>query len=179
MKRISSRPPWFSGGLAISKEAFYAAVRQVDAEAAARLPEFFARCAECGLTVVPADAAIILYWLDERFGKVKFATLFKDGTLGTNHIYAMARDAGDRSIGERYLEGVAGLFDGAGVDRSGGAMTWCVRRAGALPPLGGLLARAEAWFALVGEAIEAFRGLAANEGWKRPAGDHDGSSGAP
>jgi hypothetical protein len=170
MKRISSRPPWFSGGLAITEAEFYDAVRQRDADAAARLPAFFAGCADSGLTVVPADSAMTLYWLDERFGKVKFATLFKDGTLGTNHICAMARDAGDRAIGERYLQGVAALIDGAAVDCTGSDMTRCVRRDGALPPIGPVLARAEAWLGLVRDAIAAFRALAASTDGGRGGG---------
>lgn len=172
MERISSRPPWFSGSLAITEEAFYAALREVDAVAADRLPAFFARCAESGLTVVPADAALVLYWLDDTFGKVKFATLFKDGTLGTNHICAMARDAGDRTIGERYLEGVAALIGGATVDRTGGDLTWCVRKGDARPGIGAVLARSEAWFGLVRDAIAAFRALDAGE--RKGSGGHDG-----
>lgn len=159
MIEARGRPPWNSGGLAITESEFYSALGRSDPSIADILPRFFERCAEFGLTVERADSAFVIYWVDEDAGRVKFGTFFKNGIVDTNHICAMAREAGDRIIGEDYLDGIAALIGGASADKSGNDLTWRVMKDGRLPKIADFLAVSEEWLDLIKVSVGKFRSV--------------------
>ncbi|MBT3358866.1 MAG: hypothetical protein HN403_04475 [Rhodospirillales bacterium] len=162
IKASKSRPPWFSGGLAITQQEFFDAVTRKDRRSAQRLPAFFDQCADVGLSVERADSAMVLYWLDSAHGRVKFGTIFKNGRIDTNHICAMAREVGARQIGEDYLDGVAALIDGASALKSGNDMTWRVMKDGQLPEIAEFLDVSREWLELIEDCMGKFRALTAD-----------------
>ncbi len=159
IKATKSRPPWFSGGLAITEREFFDALARKDQCAAERLPAFFDRCVRSGLSVERADSAMVIYGVEAAFGRVKFATFFKNGIVDTNHICAMAREAGDRKIGEDYLDGVAALIGGASVVKAGNDLTWRVMKDGQLPQFSEFLAVAQEWLDLIADCVRKMRSV--------------------
>ncbi len=154
---VTSRPPWFSGSLKITEPEFFEELARTDPDSAAGLPAFFDRCRALGLAVAGGDAAMVIQWLDTDAGKVSFATILKDGRVDTRYVCSAAREIGDRSAGEAYLQGVAALLGGATVIKQGSDLTWRVARDGDLPPIRDLLAVSDRWLALIATAMDRLR----------------------
>ncbi len=154
---VTRRPPWFSGSLKITEREFYGELARTDPDSAAHLPAFFDRCRALGLVVAEGDAAMVLHWLDTDAGKVNFATILKDGRIDTSYVCSVAREIGDRSAGEAYLEGMATLLGDAAVLKKGSDLTWRVARDGELPHIRDLLAVSDEWLALIGKTMDRLR----------------------
>ena len=88
---------------------------------------------------------------------INFGTISQDGALNTNYICYSAAMAGDISIGEDYLEGVAEIVKNWAVRKQGKPWTWRVVRNGHLPPVSDLLKGKDRWLAVITKTIERFR----------------------
>ena len=96
-----------------------------------------------------------------NFGEGNFGTLFPDGTFQTNYISDSAERLGDPTIAAEYLNGVAGLIDGATVRRDGNPWTWRVEVFGELPKISSILARGDDWINLMKRTRKRFNEVAA------------------
>ncbi len=90
------------------------------------LTEFLKRL-EC-LDVRPSvRRGIVLRYSDEVLGNLNFGTIYSDGSLDFNRICGSAEECGDLSIGEEYLQSIAGLMPESVVVKRGYSWTWTVR----------------------------------------------------
>ena len=141
----------------VTEQEFLEALEEVDAKAASALPMFFEECEEAGLVITRTGASMIIHWFDDEGTKFNFGTISQDGALNTNYICYSAAMAGDISIGEDYLEGVAEILENGAIRKQGRPWTWRVVRNDHLPPLSDLLEVKDQWLALITKTIERFR----------------------
>ena len=146
----------------LSDQEYFDSIKEADQDAAALLPGFFENCEEAGLVITPTGASMILHWVDDEGYKVNFGSIHADSAINTNYICYAAEEAGDVSIGEDYLKGVADILGGT-VRKKGKTWTWRVGdKNGKLPFVGELLKSSDAWLALITKAIERFMAVKAS-----------------
>lgn len=108
--------------------------------------------------------SLMIHHVSESGKGVNFGTFYFNGDVNTNYIVADTEQLGDRSIGERYLEAVAGLIPNAAVQRTGNTWTWRVVVRGQLPAAKQLLCRSDEWLACIAETRDSLRRLETNPG---------------
>jgi len=141
----------------VTEQEFLEALKKADPEAASTLPAFFEECEDAGLTITRTGASMIIHWFDEDGAKFNFGTVSLQGNLDTNYICWSAEKAGDISIGEDYLEGVADIIGNAEVRKEGNPWSWRVIKNGQHPPVTDLLEAKDQWLELITKTIEKFR----------------------
>ena len=141
----------------VTEQEFLEALKEVDPKAASVLPMFFEECEEAGLVITRTGASMIIYWFDDEGIKFNFGTISQQGILDTNYIGESAEKAGDISIGEDYLEGVAEILENGAIRKQGRPWTWRVVRNERPPPVSDLLEAKDRWLALITKTIERFR----------------------
>ena len=141
----------------VTEQEFLEALEEADAKAASALPKFFEECEEAGLVITRTSVSMIIHWFDDEGTKFNFGTISQDGGLNTNYICESAEKAGDISIGEDYLKGVAELVEKGAIRKDGKSWTWRVVRNERPPPVSDLLEAKDRWLALITKTIERFR----------------------
>jgi hypothetical protein len=147
----------------MNEDEFFASLAGIDPGLPCRLREWVQRCQAAGFRPVMSRSLMLKAGVP-TLGDVNFGTIFPDGALQTNYISASAERIGDTSIATDYLDGIAGLLEGASIRKEGAPWTWRVELYGALPPVSKVLARGHEWLELMQTAKRRFVEAASNAG---------------
>jgi len=143
----------------LSDDLFYERLGSVDPALPAKVKAFLAACSERGLTIAQGANTRLITWEHDTVGRIRFASITQTGTAMTDYIAQRTADAGDISIGEEYLEGVARLLPQGEVIKTGKPSAWYAAVNRKIPPVAPLLDRAGEWLALIERAIEQLEAL--------------------
>lgn len=146
----------------LSLKEIYEELERVKPSLGAKVAEFVERCAD--LDIYPSvNRTIVLRYADDVLGNLNFGTIYPYGDLDTNYICHSAWFAGDISVGEDYLAGIAEFIPGAGVSKKGKYWTWRVTADGSdkwrLPPVETVLEHSDEWFELIDKTLARFMDL--------------------
>lgn len=140
----------------LSIEEIYEQLSSVKPDLHTAVAEFIKRCAELGI-YPSVKRTIVLRYEDDVLGNLNFGTIYPYGDIDTNYICYSAYCAGDISVGEDYLAGIAEFIPGAGVSKKGNSWTWRVTADGSdkwrLPSVDTVLQRPDDWLKLIDKTL--------------------------
>lgn len=144
-------------GSTLTRDEIFEKLSVVDPELSDVLRGFLKECEERGLIVSEPGRSLAIQWPNDQIGNVNFGTVFPDGRLNTNYLAERAEKAGDLSIAECYLTGLANLVHGK-IVKQGNTWTWrVVTLNGKLPAVASVLSCKDEWLTLIEKTIELFR----------------------
>ena len=151
----------------MTKEEVLISIGKLDASLPVALDALLRKFQKEAFRVV-TNRSIIIKSSIPHFGEVNFGTLFPDGKFQTNYISESSERVGDGSIASDYLDGLAGLIDGATVRRDGKSWTWRVEVFGELPAISQILPHGDEWIALMKAARWRFAERANAQALRQP-----------
>lgn len=160
LEAMDIKPQRVGANTKLSKEQIISALAAINASLPASVEAWLKKCQNENFRIVVKKSIMVKYTIP-NFGKINFCTLFPDGTFQTNYISYSADLLGDPSIAADYLNGVAGLIEGASVLREGKSWTWRVEIYGALPSISSVLVKGDEWIGLMKAARKRFTEVAA------------------